>query len=183
MEMKQDFREFMTEGLGKRTHKVMKVSNSFGVYDIYKFIRKNHWYDIGRPVKEKEFYAIIRSINKYLAENIANGETVVFPHKMGKLELRKHEQGVSFVDGKLKNNYPINWIKTWKLWYEDAEARRLKILIRDDERHVYRVVYCKDKATYENKTFYQFVLNRFIKKALKEKIKQGKTDTLYGEGN
>jgi hypothetical protein len=66
-----------------------KITNSIGVYDLYKKVRKNHWYDIGRPLKEHEFYTIIRSINKLLAENIVNGQIVVSPEQMGKLELRK----------------------------------------------------------------------------------------------
>ena len=44
-----------------------KITNSIGVYDLYKLIRKNHWYDIGRPLKEHEFYAIIRKVNSLLA--------------------------------------------------------------------------------------------------------------------
>lgn len=157
----------------------MKVTGSFGVYDAYKLIRKNHWYNIGKPVREKEYYAIIRGVNRLLAEELANGKTVVFPAWMGRLELRKYEKGVSFVDGKLKNTYPVDWGKTLELWYEDKEAEQKKILIRDEQRWVFHVKYCKDDAAYENKTFYQFVLNRFIKKALKDNIKQGKIDTLW----
>ena len=47
----------------------------------------------------------------------------------------------------------------------------------------YYVKYAKSVAKYENKAFYQFVLNAFIKKALKENIKEGKIDTIYGKGN
>ena len=53
--------------------RVHKVSNSIGVYDAYKWIRKNNWLNIERPLKEKEFYLIIRNINKLIAENIVNG--------------------------------------------------------------------------------------------------------------
>jgi hypothetical protein len=40
-----------------------KVNNSLGVYDAYKWIRKNKWFNIGRPLKEHEFYSIIRKVN------------------------------------------------------------------------------------------------------------------------
>ena len=72
-----------------------KVRNSWGIYDVYKSVRKHHWYNIGRPVTEKEFYSIIRSVNKLLAEEIALGHTVKLPQKMGKLELRKYEVGAN----------------------------------------------------------------------------------------
>lgn len=29
-----------------------EVRNSYGVYDAYKYIRKNKWFDIGRPLTE-----------------------------------------------------------------------------------------------------------------------------------
>jgi hypothetical protein len=156
-----------------------KITNSIGVYDLYKKIRKNHWYDIGRPLKEHEFYTIIRSINKQLAENIANGETVVFPEQMGKLELRKYPRGVSFVDGKLKNTYPIDWKSTNQLWAENEEEQQKRTLLRYESPMVYSVRYCKEDATYENKTFYQFRLHQKVRKKLKENIVNDKTDTLW----
>ena len=156
-----------------------KITNSWGVYDVYKAVRKNHWYDIGRPLKEHEFYAIIRGVNKLLADSIVNGETVIFPASMGKLELRKYPRGVSFVNGKLKNNYPIDWKSTNQLWAEDEEEYRKKTLLRYESPMVYTVRYCKEEATYENKTFYQFRLHQKVRKKLKENIVNGKTDTLW----
>ena len=86
MEREQTFEEFKREIRGTRKGKLGKVRGSMGVYDFYKKIRKNHWFDIGRKVTEKEFYSIIRGVNKYLAENISNGETVTFPEHMGKIQ-------------------------------------------------------------------------------------------------
>ena len=156
-----------------------KITNSFGVYDCYKLVRKNHWYNIGRPLKEHEFYIIIRSVNKLLADNIVNGEAVVFPASMGKLELRKYPRGVRFVDNKLKNTYPIDWKSTNRLWVEDEEEYRKKTLLRYESPMVYRVRYCKEKATYENKVFYQFRMHSKVRKRLQENIINGKTDTLW----
>ena len=156
-----------------------KITNSIGVYDLYKIVRKNHWYDIGRPLKEHEFYTIIRNVNKLLAENLANGDAVVFPEQMGKLELRKYPRGVRFVNGKLKNTYPIDWKSTNQLWAEDEEEHKKKTLLRYESPIVYHVRYCKEDATYENKTFYQFRLHQKVRKRLKENIINGKTDTLW----
>lgn len=176
----ETFTEFKTKvshlkGGGKN----YKVKGSVGVYDMYKLIRKNHWYNIGRPITEKEFYAVIRGINRLLAEKISNGETVKFPYRMGSLELRKYQVGVSFKDGKLHNTYPINWNKTLHLWYENPEAHRKKILLRDENPWMYNIRYNKCNAVYNNKQFYQFDVNTFIKKKLSKNIKQGKTDTIW----
>lgn len=171
--------EFTAEVCRKGKAKQAKVRGSWGVYDSYKHIRKNKWYDIGRPLKEGEFYSIIRKVNDIFADEVSKGETVVFPSRMGKLELRKSERGVSIVGGKLKVTYPVDWEGTLRLWYEDEEARRNKTLLRNENRWIYHVRYNKHDATYENKTFYEFTLNRFIKKALKDNIIKGGIDTLW----
>ena len=174
-----EYDEFVENICKKRGIKNFKVSNSFGVYDVYKKMRKNGWYDIGRAVKEKEYYSIIRKVNDYLAEEIINGNTVTFPHRMGSLELRKFKKGVSIVDGKMVVTYPIDWQETLRLWFEDEEERKKKTLLRTESKYVYRVRYCKGDANYENKSFYEFALNRFIKKALKDKIINREIDTLW----
>ena len=174
-----NFKEFKTEICKEHKKGELKIRNSWGVYNAFKAIRKNKWYDIGRPLKEGEFYRIIRKVNNLIAKEVAKGNTVTFPMKMGKLELLKFEKGVSIVDGKLKVTYPVDWEETLKLWYRDKEARENKTLLRLEDKYVYKVRYSKKEATYENKVFYAFVLNRFIKRALKEKIKSGEIDTVY----
>lgn len=174
-----DYKEFNTKMRKAGTHKFARVRNSFGVYDCYKYIRKNKWYDIGRPLQEHEFYSIIRGINKLLANELAQGKEVILPQRMGKLELRRFERGASFVNGKLRITYPIDWSKTLRLWYEDGEAMRSKTLIRDEDKYAYYIKYNKFDANYENKSFYQFCLNRFVGQALHENIKKGKVDTLW----
>jgi hypothetical protein len=160
-------------------HREFKIKGSFGVYDVFKKIRRDGWYNIERPVKEKEFYAIIRGVNNLLAENIANGIDVVFPHKMGKLELRKFKCGAFMSDNKLQITYPINWSETLKLWYQDVEARKAKTLLYAEQPYIYRVAYNKSNANYNNLCFYNFAVNRFIKLALKENIKAKKIDALW----
>ena len=173
-----ELEEFKTK-VGRPHNRTFKVKGSVGVYDFYKKLRKEGWPGIGRPLTEKQFYAIIRNINNHLAENIAKGETVEFPARMGKLELRKTKNGASIVDGKLKVLYPVDWSETLKLWYEDVEAREQKVLKRFETPYTFRVKYSKLTANYENKKFYAFTLNRFIRRALKENIKEGKIDTLW----
>lgn len=173
------YNEFTKEICKKTGDKTFKIRNSFGIYDVYKHIRKNKWYNIGRPLKEHEFYSVIRGVNNLLAENIANGETVVFPHRMGKLEIRKFQRGVSIVDGRLKIGYPIDWGDTLRLWLEDEEARKNKTLLRFEDSYAYHVRYDKYGAVYENMCYYQFAVNRFIKKALKDNIKENKIETLW----
>lgn len=165
--------------LGMKKGSKAKVRDSWGVYDAYKMIRKNGWEGIGHPVTEGQFYAIIRGINLLLAENIANGITVRFPCFMGVLELRKFQKGVSFVGDKLRNTYPIDWRSTMLLWDQDEETRKKKVLLRYENEWVYHVRYDKWKAKFNNKAFYHFSLNTFIRRNLSKNIKAGKVDSLW----
>lgn len=174
-----NYTEFESSILKRNNLRKVKITNSWGIYAIYKTIRKNKWFNIGRPLKEHEFYSIIRSVNNLLADEISNGREITFPHKMGGLEISKRVPGVTFVDGKLKNTYPIDWNATLRLWFEDSEAKEKKILVRAEEDFVYKVRYKKGSADYNNKCYYGFEVNRFIKKALKDNIIKGKIDTLW----
>ena len=113
-----------------------KVTQSIGVYDAYKWIRKNKWLNIGRPLTEHEFYNIIRRMNNYLAESLILGNDITLPNRMGRLELRKYDVRFSFKDGKVRSNLPIDWDKTLKLWHEDEEAYRDKTLVKIEEKEI-----------------------------------------------
>lgn len=153
-----------------------KVNNSLGVYDSYKFLRKNKWFDIGRPLTEHEFYSIIRRVNNYLAESFLRGQDIKFPHRMGQLELRKYDARFDIVNGKVKTNLPIDWDRTLKLWYEDEEAYKERTLVKVEEKEIFKVYYNKQLADYQNMVFYEFNVNRDLKRRIKQRIKEGKLD-------
>ena len=168
-----DFRKKVLKLDKPRQH---KVNNSLGVYDAYKWIRKNKWLDIGRPITEHEFYTIIRQVNNLLAENFLKGRDIVLPHRLGTIELRKYETKMSFNNGKLHTNLPIDWDRTLKLWAEDEEAYKEKMLVKVEEKEIFKVFYNKVKANYNNKSFYEFEVNRDLKRRLKQRIKDGLID-------
>lgn len=170
----KDFKSVIQGLQNTRTH---KVTNSLGSYNAYKYIRKNKWFNIGRPLTEHEFYQIIRRVNNYLAEELINGNDVIFPNRMGKLELRKRN-ALPIIDknGNLKVTYAIDWDNTLKLWYEDEEAFNNKTLVRLPERNIFRIKYNKNTANYNNKSFMEFQVNRNIKTRLKQKIKNNEID-------
>lgn len=153
-----------------------KVTNSIGVYSAYKWLRKRQWIDIGQRLTEHEFYSIIRKINNELAYNLSIGNDIKLPHRMGKIELRKYNAKFSFDDGKIKTNLPIDWDKTLKLWCEDEETYKNRTLVKMEEKEIFKVCYNKSKAAYINKSFYQFNVNRELKKDLKKNIKDNKID-------
>ena len=144
------YEEFKSKVQHLNSSRKHKVTNSIGIYDAYKFLRKRKWVDIGRPLTEHEFYSIIRRVNDYLAESFLQGNDIKLPHRMGRIELRKYDAKIDIVDGKVKTNLPIDWDRTLKLWYEDEEAYKEKTLVKVEEKEIFKVYYNKQLADYNN---------------------------------
>lgn len=160
-----------------------KVTGSLGVYDAYKWIRKNKWLNIGMCLTEHQYYTIIRSVNKQLGELLSQGIDVKLPHYLGILEIRKTPSRVKIENGKLVTNYPIDWQATVKLWYEDKESYDKKRLVRREIKDLYSIYYNKSKAKYNNKIFFEFKPIREIKKKLARNILLNKVEAfLYNYG-
>ena len=174
-----DYREYINEIKkvdGPRKH---KIRNSLGVYDAYKYYRKNKPKDTRFRLTESQYFAIIRNINELLKDEILKGHDITFPHRMGKLELRKFNSKVEFKDGKLRTNLPIDWDRTLKLWYEDKEAEKEKTLIRIETNELFTIYYNRASADFPNKAFYKFNVNRALKRMLKDRIRNNNIDALY----
>lgn len=177
MESLIEFKKRVKRVIAPKKH---KIRNSLGVYDAYKWIRKNKWLNIGRVLTEHEFYSIIRTVNNYIANAVIKGEDINLPHKMGSIQLRKYNRVISTdKDGKVTSNLPIDWDKTLQLWHSDKSEYRCKTLIRMDVPEVFKIVYLKSIATYNNKAFYDISFNKDLKIELKNNIKRGSVDALY----
>lgn len=160
-------------------HKKHNIRNSLGVYDGYKYYRKIKPKDKKYILTESLYFAIIRQVNTILADNIANGIEVKLPCRMGTIEIRKYEKSIKLDDeGNIKTNLPIDWDNTLKLWYEDEEAYKNKTLLRLDEQEMYKILYNKENANFNNRAFYDITFNRELKHKLKHNIKKGIIDAL-----
>lgn len=166
--------EFRSQVLKLNQPRSHKVSGSLGVYDAYKWIRKNKWLNIGTNISEHDFYSIIRGINNCLAEELIKGNDINLPYRLGRLEVRKYPVRMSIDGDKVKTNLPIDWDTTLKLWYEDEDAYKNKVLIKQDVKEIFNVIYNRNKAAYNNKSYYEFSINRDIKRRMKQQIKEGK---------
>lgn len=170
------YEEFTSQVRKLNTHKKHKITGSLGIYDSYKWIRKNKWLKIGQSLTEHQYYTIIRSINKKLGQVLASGVDIKLPHQLGILEVRKTPSRLAIKDGKLVTNYPIDWKATVDLWYNDEEAYNNKTLIRREVKELYGIYYNKSKAKYNNKKFFEFFPNREIKKALANNVLLNKVE-------
>ena len=168
-----DFLNSIKRVNGPRIH---KVKNSYGVYDGFKYYRKNRPKEHKYVLTESQYFSIIRRVNELLGEALINGEDVTLPYRLGRLEIRKYEARITTDGKKVRTNLPIDWDRTLKLWYEDKESYKNKTLIKVEEKEIYKVYYNRNVADFTNKAFYQFDVNRELKRRLKQNIKEGKLD-------
>lgn len=171
-----NLQEYRKEVLKVDKPRKTSISNSWGVYDAFKYYRKNKPKDKKYVLSESQYFAIVRRTNLLLAEELCNQNDIVFPYSMGRLEVRKTIPRVYIDNGKIKSTYPIDWDGTIRLWYEDQESRKKKTLLKKKEKAVFRIVYNKSKAMYTNKNYFEFIVNRTIKRSLKDTILQGDFD-------
>lgn len=165
-------KEFIDKVKGVTSSRKHKVNNSVGVYDAYKWYRKNKPDDKIYVLTESQYFKIVRSINNILRHLIMLGYEVTLPEKMGKLEVRKYPAIITREGKKIKTNLPIDWNATLKLWYEDEKCFKDKTLVRYNTPELYKIFYNKFSANYNNKSFYQFSANRELKKGVKQSTRE-----------
>lgn len=156
-----------------------KIRNSLGVYDAFKYYRKNRTREPKYVLNESQYFSIIRQVNEALCDEIIRGKDITLPERMGTLELRKFGSKIEFKNGKLRTNLPVDWDRTLELWYEDPIAKENKTLVRIETRDIYTIYYNKATANYNNKVFYKFNVNKALKQRLKDQIKYNNLDALY----
>lgn len=172
----QKFLEFKKKVCGLGESRTSTITKSLGVYDAYKWIRKHKWFELQKPVTEKEFYAVIRLVNQLAGDQLAIGNDINLPERMGRIELRKCRVVITSEGGKITTNLPVDWDRTLKLWAEDDEAYTNRQLVRMELKEKFFVKYNKSNANYNNQSYMKFSVNRELKHKISSMIKQGITD-------
>lgn len=152
----------------KRNH---RIKNSYGVYDAYKYYRKNKPKDKRYILNESQYFSIIRYINTLLIDKFLLESEIKFPKRMGSLYIKKNSTKIYTENNSLKNTYPIDWNTTLNLWKEDWESYNNKTIVKYISKEVFKIKYDKKKANYINKSFFDFKPNRSLKLKLKECIR------------
>lgn len=165
-------KEFIKKVKKVDSPRVHKVHKSFGVYDAYKWYRKNKPNDKKYVLTESQYFKIIRNINNALRELLILGYEVPLPERLGKLEVRKYPVLITKDGDKIKTNLPIDWNATLKLWYEDDQLFKDKYLVRVNTPELFKIFYNKSSANYNNKSYYQFSANRELKRGIKNATKE-----------
>ena len=171
MESLEEFRDKIKKVKGPRK---AKITNSYGVQHAYRFYMKQLHAKKQKPLDSSDYYKIIRGVNKLLGDWLVMGEVIQLPCRMGEILIGQFEGGARIdKEGKLKIGYSVNWDETLKLWHEDEEAMRDKILVRYEGKTGYKCFLSKRSARFQNQKYYTFNLVRPIKIKIRLKQQEG----------
>ena len=167
----EEFRDNIKKVKGPRQH---KITGSWGVYDAYRAVMHNKWYNIGHPITSHEFYTVIRTVNKALIQDFLEGNVIKIPYHIGQLIPIKVQYKHFFKDGRLVVQNPPDWNSTFKLWQEDQDAHDKKIIVKRTDKDVVKIVYCKNRFDrFKNGWLLHFAPNREFKLTIKNKRQEG----------
>jgi hypothetical protein len=165
-----DYQDYLSE-IQRRGSHPYSINHCLGVRDAWKWVRKNHWEDLnGIPCDPSTYSKIINSINLFLVNQLLEGHYIQFPHQMGGLKLTSKTTKIALEGGVVKNDYPIDWKRTLRYWYEDSQAREAKQCIKRIQRRKYFIRYVRHGTFYKNRKLYSFRINRSLIKKLGKKV-------------
>jgi len=130
-------------------------------------------------LSKKEYTDFLKEFfNEYVDEMLFSNTEMKLPFHTGMISVRKYEQKVKVVDGKIVSNLPINWNATLKLWDSDEEAKTSKKLVKfiNKDRLIYKYAFFKSYAKFKNKYFYWFKPTRTNKIKLANAIRNNKIE-------
>lgn len=168
MEREETFTEYFTRKKNKKAGHPHSVTNSWGVYDYYKYYRHNRPKEKRFVVTSEIYYKVIRMVNEAMADLLAKDHRLELPNHFGVVEFIAYPHKVSIENGRVRTSRPVDWIKTMQLWYEDPQAEKDKVIIRRECDEGMMVNYNKATAVYPNKYFYEFIPHRTVKRKYKE---------------
>lgn len=132
---------------------------------------------VDTPVEEKQYLEIANGYMEFLIQKVLEGEEVTMPARLGTLFIQGVKKNLKFN----KDGIPLlppNWAATKKLWDSNSDAKATKKIVyclnEETDGVVYKLHWSKNRVPIENKLYYNFILTRANKRAIHQKIKQGK---------
>lgn len=138
---------------------------------------KRYSKEVETPVDINEFVPIANGYMEFLMEKVREGEEVTMPARIGTLFIQGTKKNLKFN----KDGIPLlppNWGETKKLWDRNPDAKATKKIVyclnEETNGVVYKVNWSKNRVPIENKIYYNLILTRNNKRAIHNRIKQGK---------
>lgn len=138
---------------------------------------KRYSKEVETPVEINDFISIANGYMEFLMQKVREGEEVTMPARIGTLFIQGTKKNLKFN----KDGIPLlppNWGETKKLWDRNPDAKATKKIVyclnEETNGVVYKVNWSKNRVPIENKIYYNLILTRDNKRAIHNKIKQGK---------
>jgi hypothetical protein len=138
---------------------------------------KRYSKEVETPIEITDFISIANGYMEFLMQKVREGEEVTMPARVGTLFIQGTKKNLKFN----KDGVPLlppNWGETKKLWERNPDAKATKKIVyclnEETNGVVYKVNWSKNRVPIENKIYYNLILTRDNKRAIHNKIKQGK---------
>lgn len=152
----------------KRKRIKSNYNSKYYIDFIYK--RLNKKYGLTYP----EISKIIRRYHELAREDLAKGEPIFFKKYLGNLQLLKEKREITInAKGEIKNDLPINFRETFKLWKEKPELKNKRFIryVNDhSDGFLFKLRYQLSKANFKYKYVYGFKFNATLKEMLHNNI-------------
>lgn len=161
-----------------------KIKIDIHTEDFFNYYKK-HTFDDNAESKfyltPKQYGAFIKTYFDELTDKmIFENYHFNIPYRMGTLSIRKYQRGIKIVDGKVRDNFPVDWNETLKLWERDEEAKEKKVLVKHLNKHsdgyVYKWIWNRQKMNTPNHMKWYFRPTRTNKLKLKAAINSKMVD-------
>lgn len=172
------YQEYLNK-LQKKGSKPHKLSHCLGARDAWKYVRKNKWTALKGLKCPSDLYGkVIDNVNLQIVEYLLDGHEVEFPYQMGSIRLISTPAKLEMVNGKLVNNYRVDWKKTLECWYNDPSMEKQRKVIKRISKSICSIEYSKLKARYRGKSYYMFRANRSLVRTVGKRLEEGKINAL-----
>ena len=149
------------------------MKNFTNIRDSYKHYKENS----ENPVDIKTYIKIAAEYNKFLINEVLEGEEVALPCRLGSLCIGGRKQKIRFDDDGNVVGLAPDWVGTKKMWDSNPEAKEKKQLLYHTNAHTdnvrYKYVWSKKNVRIKNKTLYALRLTRTNKRAVHARIMSG----------
>ncbi len=113
----------------------------------------------------------------FIAQKLLNGEEIILPVAMGRLEVQGRKQNIRVEGDKIKGLAP-DWKSTIELWNRNPEAKKEKKIIYFFNEHSkgirYKIKWTKTKIPLIFKSVLTFKAVRTIKRGVSKNVNDGK---------
>lgn len=138
---------------------------------------KRYLKEVKTPVDINSFIPVANGYMEFLMGKVREGEEVTLPARLGTLFIQGTKKSLKFNKDGIPE-LPPNWGETKKLWDRNPEAKATKKIVyclnEETNGVVYKVNWSKNRVPIENKIYYNLILTRGNKRAIHNRIKQGK---------